>query len=250
MKKKLLGIELQEDIRFLLEKYISNSEFNFSHISLAEYDPRKLFYSGDFFLIIIEKDSLLEDDLTSFLPQKKIPLLILNKFSKEGKIGECIFSINLPANSEKFINTLRNIESKKTTRYIRVNSKWDKKKIIFFDTDTNIKEVINVFRQNGFVVTYVNFVEDLYNKISFENPDILVLNIDDKKEGVLEFIESIRVNEKFKSVPIIVTSTKNEIDDAKTSIMIGADEFLTKPYGINDLIKLIKKTESNKNYLK
>ena len=58
-KKKILGIELSENIRFLLKQYVENSEYFFEHIPLTEYNPRSLITFGDIFLIAIEEDSLL-----------------------------------------------------------------------------------------------------------------------------------------------------------------------------------------------
>ncbi len=73
-------------------------------------------------------------------------------------------------------------------------------------------------------------------------PDLLLLDLDFGEAGLdgLEVLRQIRADRRTTAVPVVIL-TANERPDIRTRAMaLGADEFLTKPFGPLDLLVLMR----------
>jgi two-component system alkaline phosphatase synthesis response regulator PhoP len=71
-------------------------------------------------------------------------------------------------------------------------------------------------------------------------PDLTILDIMLPGEDGLEILRRIRQCEKFQSMPIIMLTAKSAEHDKIKGLDIGADDYLTKPFGVMELISRIK----------
>lgn len=55
-----------------------------------------------------------------------------------------------------------------------------------------------------------------------------------------EFCEIVRQDESVEYIPIILLSAHSSVDDFATGIVAGADDYLTKPIRLNDLLAKIQ----------
>ena len=53
--------------------------------------------------------------------------------------------------------------------------------------------------------------------------------------------EKLQENKKTASIPLIFLSAKAEKEDIRTGMNLGAEDYLTKPLNINDLLSAIEK---------
>ena len=70
------------------------------------------------------------------------------------------------------------------------------------------------------------------------NYDLVVLDIMLPKLNGFDFVRKIR-NDK-NNVPILVLTARNEIDDKVLALDLGADDYLTKPFQVKELIARIR----------
>ena len=70
------------------------------------------------------------------------------------------------------------------------------------------------------------------------NYDLVVLDIMLPKLNGFDFVKKIR-NDK-NNVPILVLTARNEIDDKVLALDLGADDYLTKPFQVKELIARIR----------
>ncbi len=73
-------------------------------------------------------------------------------------------------------------------------------------------------------------------------PDIIVMDFNLPRVHGREVIRSIRCNEKFAKVPILILSTSSSKEDIEYAYKVGADKYLVKPTtieAIRDTIKTI-----------
>ena len=80
-----------------------------------------------------------------------------------------------------------------------------------------------------------------YHKLSDKVPDLILLDIMLPDEDGLEILRKLRKIRETRKVPIImVTAKTTEIDKVK-GLDSGADDYLTKPFGVMELISRVKR---------
>jgi DNA-binding response OmpR family regulator len=116
-----------------------------------------------------------------------------------------------------------------------------KKKIFVIDDEKDILEIIKVNLQNeGYNVLTFMSAEEALKSLHKETPDLIVLDI--MMEGIdgYEFCKTIRSDSNFKSIPIIFLSVKSDEIDKILGLELGADDYLTKPFSVKELLSRIK----------
>ena len=103
-----------------------------------------------------------------------------------------------------------------------------KSKILVIDDDLKILRLIkNILEKNSYVVETRNSVEDI-NLCDFIGFDLILLDIMMPVSGI-DICSSIRSQIQ---TPIIFITAKNLEEDIVEAIGIGADDFITKPFGM------------------
>lgn len=102
----------------------------------------------------------------------------------------------------------------------------------------NIAEIIKFnLKKENFEVIIANNGEDGVKIALTENPDIILLDIMMPKMDGFEACKKIR--EK-SNTPIIMLTAKAEEVDKVLGLELGADDYVTKPFGIRELIARVK----------
>lgn len=73
--------------------------------------------------------------------------------------------------------------------------------------------------------------------VASEQPDVVVLDLGLPDQDGLEVIRQIR---EWSQVPIVVLSARGQEDDKVAALDSGADDYLTKPFGVNELLARIR----------
>ena len=113
--------------------------------------------------------------------------------------------------------------------------------IYIVEDDVNIREIETFSLKNsGYTVMDFECAKDFYHKLSDKTPDLILLDIMLPDEDGLEILRKLRKNPETRKVPIImVTAKTTEIDKVK-GLDSGADDYLTKPFGVMELISRVK----------
>ena len=88
------------------------------------------------------------------------------------------------------------------------------------------------------VVTAIDGFEALA-KITVHKPDIIFVDIMMPRLDGYQTCALIKNNQTFKSTPVIMLSSKDSIFDRARGRIVGSEEYLTKPFSKEDLIKAI-----------
>ncbi len=113
--------------------------------------------------------------------------------------------------------------------------------IYVVEDDKNIREIETfALRNTGYEIRDFECAKDFFQELSQKRPDIILLDIMLPDEDGLDIVKKLRANVETKQIPIIlVTAKTSEIDKVK-GLDIGADDYMTKPFGVMELISRVK----------
>ncbi len=113
--------------------------------------------------------------------------------------------------------------------------------IYVVEDDKNICEIEDFALSNvGYEVRDFACAKDFYKALDREKPDLILLDIMLPDEDGLSIVKKLRKAEETALIPILmVTAKTTEIDKVK-GLDTGADDYLTKPFGVMELISRVK----------
>ena len=113
--------------------------------------------------------------------------------------------------------------------------------IYVVEDDSNISEIETYALKNvGYEVESFGTARGFYQALREKNPDLILLDIMMPDEDGLDIIKNIRNNLTTRDIPVImVTAKSSEIDKVK-GLDAGADDYVTKPFGVMELISRVK----------
>jgi DNA-binding response OmpR family regulator len=112
----------------------------------------------------------------------------------------------------------------------------DSKKILIIEDDTDLAEMLSAyFRVQGFKVATAGWGEDAVQMAAEENPDIVVLDIRLPDIDGYEVCRRLRQNRVTRHIPVVFLTEKRERDDKLSGLELGAVDYITKPFDIQEL---------------
>ena len=113
--------------------------------------------------------------------------------------------------------------------------------IYIVEDDTNIREIESfALKNSGYHTVEMEKGKELYKKIQERIPNLIVLDVMLPDEDGLEIIRKLRQMPETKKVPVLmVTARTTELDKVK-GLDMGADDYLTKPFGIMEFVSRVK----------
>ena len=112
------------------------------------------------------------------------------------------------------------------------------RKILIVDDEKNIVEIIAFnLKKEGYQVIKAGDGEEGVKMAMEENPDLILLDIMMPKMDGYEACKKIR--EK-KNTPIIMLTARAEELDKVLGLELGADDYVTKPFGVRELMARVK----------
>lgn len=109
------------------------------------------------------------------------------------------------------------------------------------EDDKNILEIeMFALRNSGYQVEGFEKARDFYKRLEERLPDLILLDIMLPDEDGLEIVGRLRKRPETRKLPVIIVTAKTtEIDKVK-GLDVGADDYLTKPFGVMELIARVK----------
>ena len=115
------------------------------------------------------------------------------------------------------------------------------KKIYIVEDEPDIRETISYnFSQEGFKVHEFSDAESCLKKIEIQKPDLLILDLMLPGMSGLDLCKYIRSKNELNMISIIMLTAKSEEVDRILGFELGADDYVTKPFSIRELILRVK----------
>ena len=114
-------------------------------------------------------------------------------------------------------------------------------KILVIDDEKDIVELIAYnLEKEGFSVLKAYDGEEALRMVKEQKPDLLILDLMLPRISGLDVCKSIRNNPAIASTPIIMLTAKADEIDKIIGLEMGADDYITKPFGIKELIARVR----------
>ncbi len=112
----------------------------------------------------------------------------------------------------------------------------EKSTLLIIEDDLDVAEMLNAyFRVQGYEVHAVNWGEDGVRACIDLRPDLVILDIRLPDIDGFEVAERLRSNRRTADIPIIFLTEKRERIDRLKGLELGADDYITKPFDIQEL---------------
>jgi len=121
-------------------------------------------------------------------------------------------------------------------------------KVMVIDDSNTIRRSAEIFLlQAGCEVILAEDGFDALAKITDHQPDVIFVDIMMPRLDGYQTCSLIKKNPKFKVTPVIMLSSKDGLFDRARGRMVGSDEYLTKPFTKDSLLKAVDQHAFNRS---
>jgi len=116
------------------------------------------------------------------------------------------------------------------------------KHILIVDDSKTVRNLVAfIMKKEGFKVTTaedgLDGLEKLYSSAAV---DLIVSDVNMPRMDGLTFIKTVREQEAYKDIPIVVLSTEGQDKDIQTGLTVGANLYMVKPAQPEKLVRNVK----------
>ena len=113
--------------------------------------------------------------------------------------------------------------------------------IFCVEDDGNIRElVVYTLESTGFQARGFEDGSSFLEALALETPELVLLDIMLPGEDGMELLRKLKASKKTKDIPVIMVTAKTIEIDAVKGLDLGADDYITKPFGVMELVSRVK----------
>lgn len=113
--------------------------------------------------------------------------------------------------------------------------------IYIVEDDRNIREIETIALKNsGYTVESFELAKPFYRRLDERTPDLVLLDVMLPDEDGLDILKKLRNRGDTKKLPILMVTAKSTELDKVRGLDMGADDYLSKPFGVMELVSRIK----------
>lgn len=115
------------------------------------------------------------------------------------------------------------------------------KKILIVDDEVDLVETVRFpLEMEGYHVLVSYNGEDALNQARKENPDLILLDLMLPKLDGYKVCRLLKFDDRYKHIPILMLTAKTQEKDKTLGMETGANEYITKPFEMDDLLRKVK----------
>ncbi len=113
--------------------------------------------------------------------------------------------------------------------------------IYFIEDDNNIRElVVYTLNTTGQEATGFERPSEFWKALDEKLPELILLDVMLPEEDGLKILKKIRSSKLTENIPVIMITAKGSEIDKLKGFDLGADDYVSKPFGIMELLARIK----------
>jgi len=114
-------------------------------------------------------------------------------------------------------------------------------KIWCIEDDLNINNLLTyALAGQGFEAQGFGCYKEFQQKIKTEQPDLIMLDIMLPDTDGMTILKNLKADENLKDIPVIMLTAKNSEIDIVKALDAGAEDYITKPFGILEMASRVK----------
>ena len=111
--------------------------------------------------------------------------------------------------------------------------------LIIDDSPTDVRVFTTLLEKSGHRVSSAGSAEEGIARAKRERPDLVFVDIMMPRLDGYQTCALIKKNSRFHAMPVIMLSSKDGLFDRARGRMVGSDQYLTKPFTKESLLKAV-----------
>ena len=113
--------------------------------------------------------------------------------------------------------------------------------IYFVEDDADIRKLVcYALEKEGYNVCGFGLPSVFWNKIKKEIPQLILLDIMLPQEDGLSILSKLKADKNLQNIPVIMITAKGSEFDKVTGLDMGADDYISKPFGMTEMISRVR----------
>lgn len=113
--------------------------------------------------------------------------------------------------------------------------------IFCVEDDANIRKlIVYTLESTGFSAVGVEDGASFFEAVSKETPELVILDIMLPGMDGMEILSKMKNDERLEDIPVIMATAKGTEYDKVQGLDAGADDYITKPFGMLELVSRVK----------
>lgn len=113
--------------------------------------------------------------------------------------------------------------------------------IYYVEDDTSIRELVQyALKTAEFQVMGFENAASFYKRMKEQQPDLILLDIMLPDEDGVSILKKLKSRPDTENIPVIMMTAKSSEYDKVLGLDSGADDYITKPFGVMELISRVK----------
>ena len=109
------------------------------------------------------------------------------------------------------------------------------------EDDASIRDIeVYALRSTGFEATGFDSGVSFWQALQNETPELVVLDVMLPGLDGIELLRRMRASDTFSQIPVVMATAKGAEYDKIQGLDLGADYYLTKPFGVMELVSCVK----------
>ena len=109
------------------------------------------------------------------------------------------------------------------------------------EDDANIREIeVYALNSTGMEARGFESGDELWRALGRETPELILLDVMLPGEDGVSILRRLRADERYRDIPVIMATAKGTEFDKVQSLDMGADDYITKPFGMMEMISRVK----------
>lgn len=109
------------------------------------------------------------------------------------------------------------------------------------EDDDGIRELVScALKSGGYEIKAFPKAKPFYDEIKNNAPSLILLDIMLPDEDGYTILSKLKNDAKTKNIPVIMLTAKSSEIDKVSGLEMGADDYITKPFGVMELLSRIK----------
>lgn len=119
-------------------------------------------------------------------------------------------------------------------------------KILVVEDEVELaNSLVSFFKKSGYTTLHSSDLFEAEDKILLHQFDLIILDINLPDGNGLNLID--RIKKEQENAGILIVSARNSLDDKVTGLDLGADDYITKPFHLSELLSRVKAIDRRKH---